>query len=241
MSWSTRELAELAGTTLRAVRHYHDLGLLPEPERRANGYKQYGVRDLVRLLRITRLVGLGFSLAQIAAMDEDEHPPAEALRAIDAELAATIDRLHRVRLELGLILSNHTPVDLPSEVGLAADGVALSDADRALVAVMTRVMGAHRLAAYTDLLRSVPTDPTDAEFDALPADADPAARQDLAARMLPYIRRIRAEHPLVMTRATGARGEERRVVETAAAVMAEFYNPAQRDVIRRVSALLWDE
>ena len=33
MAWSTRQLAELAGTSLRAVRHYHDVGLLPEPER----------------------------------------------------------------------------------------------------------------------------------------------------------------------------------------------------------------
>jgi hypothetical protein len=31
MAWSTRELAELAGTTLRAVRHYHEVGLLAEP------------------------------------------------------------------------------------------------------------------------------------------------------------------------------------------------------------------
>ncbi|WP_433560110.1 MerR family DNA-binding transcriptional regulator [Pseudonocardia xinjiangensis] len=28
MAWSTRELADLAGTTVRAVRHYHDVGLL---------------------------------------------------------------------------------------------------------------------------------------------------------------------------------------------------------------------
>src|SRR5204863_5377681 len=40
MAWSTREIAELAGTSLRAVRHYHEVGLLAEPERRANGYKQ---------------------------------------------------------------------------------------------------------------------------------------------------------------------------------------------------------
>ena len=75
MSWSTREIAELAGTSLRAVRHYHEVGLLAEPERRANGYKQYGVRHLVRLLRVKRLVDLGFSLNQIAeTVDEGEHP-----------------------------------------------------------------------------------------------------------------------------------------------------------------------
>ncbi|WP_286160418.1 MerR family transcriptional regulator [Streptomyces yunnanensis] len=55
MAWSTREIAELAGTSLRAVRHYHEVGLLDEPVRRANGYKQYGVAHLVRLLRIKPL------------------------------------------------------------------------------------------------------------------------------------------------------------------------------------------
>ena len=50
MAWSTRELAELISTTVRSVRYHHQLGLLDEPERLANGYKQYEVRHLVRLL-----------------------------------------------------------------------------------------------------------------------------------------------------------------------------------------------
>jgi hypothetical protein len=53
-------------------------------ERHSNGYKQYGVSYLVRLLRVKRLVDLGFSLSQIAAMGDDDHHPAEALCALDA-------------------------------------------------------------------------------------------------------------------------------------------------------------
>jgi DNA-binding transcriptional MerR regulator len=41
MAWSTPQLAELAGATVNTIRHYHRLGLLDEPERRHNGYKQY--------------------------------------------------------------------------------------------------------------------------------------------------------------------------------------------------------
>ncbi len=48
MTWSTRELATLAGTTVNTVRHYHRVGLLDEPQRMSNGYKQYGVAHLVR-------------------------------------------------------------------------------------------------------------------------------------------------------------------------------------------------
>jgi DNA-binding transcriptional MerR regulator len=241
MAWSTRELAELAGTSLRAVRHYHEVGLMPEPERRANGYKQYGVSHLVRLLRIKRLVDLGFSLSQIAAMGEDDHHPAEALRALDAELAATIERLQRARVELGLILRNHAPADLPPDIGPVAGAAGLSEADRSLVAVMTRVMGPTHLDAYAELLRTAPTDPTDGEFDSLAADADEEVRQDLAERMLPHIRRVRAEHPDLMEPDTEAPRGARFVTETAVAAVQELYNPAQRDVIRRVGALLQAE
>ena len=130
MAWSTRQVAELAGTTVRAVRHYHEVGLLAEPERRANGYKQYGVVHLVRLLRITRLTELGFSLTQIAAMGDTAEHPEQALRALDDELAATIERLRRARVELNVILRRSAPTDLPPEFAPVAGQSTLSDADR---------------------------------------------------------------------------------------------------------------
>ncbi|WDV32001.1 MerR family transcriptional regulator [Streptomyces sp. AD16] len=116
MAWSTREMAELAGVSLRAVRHYHDIGLIEEPERRSNGYKQYGVSHLVRLLRIKRLTALGFSLSQIADMDDDPDsgPDPRDLRALDAELAATIERLQHARAEVGALLRGRAASDLPS-------------------------------------------------------------------------------------------------------------------------------
>ncbi len=130
MAWSTREIAELAGTSLRAVRHYHDVGLLEEPERRGNGYKQYGVAHLLRVLRIKRLSDLGFSLPQIAAMGDAADHPAEALRTLDAELAASIEGLQRARVELGLILRQAAPTDMPPEFAPVVSDATLSDADR---------------------------------------------------------------------------------------------------------------
>lgn len=113
MAWSTREIAELAGTSLRAVRHHHEVGLLPDPARRSNGYKQYGVAHMVRLLRIKRLVDLGFSLTRIAEMGEDDRHPTDALRTLDAELGATIERLARARVELGLSCATTRPPTCP--------------------------------------------------------------------------------------------------------------------------------
>ncbi len=239
MSWSTREIAELAGTSLRAVRHYHDVGLLPEPERRANGYKQYGVAHFIRLLRIKRLVDLGFSLSRIAELGEDDHHPAEALRTLDAELAETIQRLQRARVELGLILRQHVPVDLPADFAPATGAADLSEADRSLTVVMSRVLGPQHLEAYAEMLRGdPPADPTDGRFDSLPADADDATRQGLAERIVPHIRKILVEHPAMAAPDDDAPHGPRFVAAIAATAIQELYNPAQVDVFRRVQALM---
>lgn len=41
--WSTRQLAEAEGVTVRSIRHWHDVGVLPHTWRLSNNYKQYTV------------------------------------------------------------------------------------------------------------------------------------------------------------------------------------------------------
>ena len=53
------DVAKLAGVTVRTLRHYRSIGLLPEPPRDDNGYCSYGIEDLARVLRIKRLASLG--------------------------------------------------------------------------------------------------------------------------------------------------------------------------------------
>jgi DNA-binding transcriptional MerR regulator len=238
MGWSTREVAELAGTSLRAVRHYHHVGLLAEPERRSNGYKQYGVTHLVRLVRIKRLTDLGFSLPQIATMGEADDHPEQALRELDAELGATVSRLQRARAELRLILEKAAPTDLPVEFVPQATVARLSDADRSLVVVLTRVLGPRGLRVYADLLQNTPDEPAASAFDDLPADADEPTRQDLAERLVPFIRAIRTAHPDLPEAGADAPGGARFVDETVAGAMAELYNGAQLDVLRRANEKL---
>ncbi|WP_147680406.1 MerR family transcriptional regulator [Actinomyces ruminicola] len=61
-----KEMADLAGTTTRAVRHYHRLGLLPVPPTTGRGRRDYGIEHLARLLRIRWLADRGLSLTQVA-------------------------------------------------------------------------------------------------------------------------------------------------------------------------------
>ena len=49
------QLASYVGVTVRTVRHYHQLGLLPEPERDHSGYRRYAAEDVIRLRRISAL------------------------------------------------------------------------------------------------------------------------------------------------------------------------------------------
>ncbi len=238
MAWSTRELADLAGTSLRAVRHYHQIGLLPEPERRSNGYKQYGVAHLVRLVRIKRLTELGFSLAQIAALGESDDHPEQALRELDAELASTIERLQRARDELGVLLEHSAPTDLASDFVPPDVAAKMTAADRKLVVVLSRVLGPRGQQVYADMMRETPEHPAATQLDDLAADADEATRADLAERLAPYIRSVREAHPgLDDSRDDAPRGKRfaDKAIDDA---MADLYNPAQLDVLRRAGEIL---
>ncbi|HZU94103.1 MAG TPA: MerR family transcriptional regulator [Microbacterium sp.] len=64
--WSIQEIARLAGTTSRTLRHYDDIGLLPPSRIAHNGYRHYDEQALVRLQRILLLRELGLGLPQIA-------------------------------------------------------------------------------------------------------------------------------------------------------------------------------
>ncbi|WP_091076970.1 MerR family transcriptional regulator [Microlunatus sagamiharensis] len=91
------ELARLAGVSIRTLRHYHQIGLLPEPRRSANGYRDYTASDLVRVLRTRRLVGLGVSLSHIdPALDAGRELELLELR-YTSEIEELTTRLEAIR------------------------------------------------------------------------------------------------------------------------------------------------
>ncbi|MFF2083438.1 MerR family transcriptional regulator [Nocardia sp. NPDC058176] len=234
MAWSTRQLAELAGTTVKTVRHYHQIGLLDEPERAANGYKQYRTEHLVRLLQIKRLSDLEVPLAQIAAMGRADEDPDEAIRVLDAELAGTIERLQRIRAELAVILRHRAPVDVPAGFGhLARD---LSAADRSIIMIYSRLFTPEAMAQLTEMMAH--QDPTDAEFEQLPADADDETIADLARRMAPVIRELRQGHPWAADPAAYAKEGAELTRETMTQMLRDLYHPAQLRVLRRVHSIV---
>jgi DNA-binding transcriptional MerR regulator len=122
------ELAVIVGVTTRAVRHYHRIGLLPEPARQPNGYREYGLRDAVELARIRRLSELGLSLDEVrdvVAADAGREL-VEILRELDADLARQEEAVRERRARLGRLLEQadrcdgRLPAEAPVSPGLAA-------------------------------------------------------------------------------------------------------------------------
>jgi DNA-binding transcriptional MerR regulator len=66
-TFRTREFAQMAGVTPRALRHYDRLGLL-KPKRTGAGYRAYSDRDIERLEQIVALKFIGIPLRKIALL-----------------------------------------------------------------------------------------------------------------------------------------------------------------------------
>ncbi|EWS81583.1 MerR family transcriptional regulator [Brachybacterium phenoliresistens] len=88
------QAAAFAGVTIKTVRHYHRLGLVPEPERDVSGYRRYGPAELLRLVQVRALAGAGVPLAEVGpllAADDDEF--SRAIDGVERQVTARIREL----------------------------------------------------------------------------------------------------------------------------------------------------
>lgn len=110
------QLASYAGVTVRAVRHYHQVGLLPEPERDHSGYRRYGALAVVELTKIRTLADAGVPLSKVAELLEaDEATFAGAVKRIDRSLRDEIKRVQTNRKQIAQLAAGDSLV-VPPEV-----------------------------------------------------------------------------------------------------------------------------
>jgi DNA-binding transcriptional MerR regulator len=110
------QLAAHTGVTVRAIRHYHQRGLLAEPERDASGYRRYGGQAVVDLIKIKTLSDAGVPLARIQELlGAGPEEFAAAVNNIDAALRQKIRELTRSRHRIAELAGGER-LFLPAEV-----------------------------------------------------------------------------------------------------------------------------
>lgn len=188
------QLAAYAGTTVRAVRHYHAIGLLPEPERDHSGYRRYGAAAAVELVRIRTLADAGVPLARVRELLDSG--PAEfeaAVGEIDRRLRAEIRALqeHRERIaqlsagdRLALPAEAVAYLDRMRELGFAAWFVAGERDAWILVAAQLP----DQMPLYMRLKQAQLDDPENVEVlrsiaDTIDGEVDDARLAELADRL----------------------------------------------------------
>jgi DNA-binding transcriptional MerR regulator len=110
------QLAAYAGVTVRAVRHYHAKGLLPEPERDYSGYRRYDAKAVVDLIKIRTLAEAGVPLARVQELlHADEQEFGVAVAEIDRRLRREIRERQEHRRQIAKLAAGDS-LSLPEEV-----------------------------------------------------------------------------------------------------------------------------
>ena len=118
MDWSIQEIAKIAGTTSRTLRHYDDIGLLKPTRTGHNGYRYYDAAALVQLQRILLLRQLGLGLPAISDVLRHE---TDAVRALSGHLDWL--RQEQARLDRQVASVRQTLESLRGEGELVAENM----------------------------------------------------------------------------------------------------------------------
>jgi len=112
------ELAERAGLTAKTIRYYEGIGLMSEPDRHANGYRDYGAdaADRLRFIRDSQAAGLtlaevGEILGMKAAGESTCAHTRDLLARHVADVDAQIERLLATRAELRAMAARADALD----------------------------------------------------------------------------------------------------------------------------------
>ncbi len=115
------QLAQRAGVSTKTIRYYEDIGVLPEPERAANGYRDYDEKSIDRLSFIKDAQASGLSLVEIETVlelreagESSCHHTIAILEAHMAEVDVQLIELGRTRSRLREMIAKAKALD-PSD------------------------------------------------------------------------------------------------------------------------------
>jgi MerR family copper efflux transcriptional regulator len=112
------QLAERSGVSTKAIRYYEDIGVLPEAERAANGYRSYSPVTADRIAFIRDAQTAGLTLVEIQMIlelrDGGEATCGHVIGSLEAhldELDRQMDDLRRTRGRLTDIIARARSLD----------------------------------------------------------------------------------------------------------------------------------
>ncbi len=115
------EVARATGVPTKTIRYYEDIGVLPEPDRADNGYRDYGPGTIDRLRFIRDAQATGLSLTEISSiLDLRGHGETTCHHVIDllerhlSDLDRHIETLHQTRVHLAALTERARGLD-PAE------------------------------------------------------------------------------------------------------------------------------
>jgi DNA-binding transcriptional MerR regulator len=229
------EIAALVGVTSRAVRHYHHIGLLPEPLRQTNGYRTYSLRDAVLLARIRRLAELGLSLEEVRDVlaDDAGRELIEVLGELDADLARQEHEIQQRRRVLAGLLEGPLTPDAPLSPELVellkvapATASPAAAKDREHLTLLDATVGGDEMYAA---LRPLAEDPAMLRLYERLDELDGAAADD--SRIAALANDLAAAVP---DEALAAIPDGGPVATGFGQALLADYPPAQAEVVRRV-------
>ncbi len=191
------DAAAFAGTTPRAIRHYHQIGLLPEPERGGDGRRRYGYDDMIRLLWIRKMSEAGISLDDMRTAFDEARDVEDVLGRLEETLAAQEADIKRQRAAVQRLRAVGSPLGLLSP--LVTDRLshlppgALRPSDLDTLLVTERIFGPLGAAIQASVFITLATHPgLRAEADRL--DAADAALDDTVDPHDPQVEELAARH-----------------------------------------------
>lgn len=232
------QLAKATGLSVRTLRFYADVGLLPEAGRSTSGYRVFGLDAVARARLIRTLRELGVGLDDIKRVLDSEASLVEVATQHAHALDTQIRMLHLQRAVLRAFVRSSDPNELQAMSDLT--GLTAEERRRIVEDYLDAVFGDNRNAVAEALQTGAPELPDD------PTAAQVAAWVELAGLLrdpdfIATSRRM-AEHALAEEPAPDSiRSEVSKAVgETVAPAAKAGMDPASREalaIIERIEAL----
>jgi DNA-binding transcriptional MerR regulator len=169
MDYSIGELARLMGLTVKTIRYYSDIGLVPEARRTESGYRRYDEGGLARLELVRTLRDLGIDLAAIRRIADQRMTLEEVASAHADAIDLHIRQLTLRRAVLRALARNGSR---PQEVRrmTAFARASADEANRIMEEFLAAVFAGREDDPFAERMRAalpvLPPDPSDAQVDA---------------------------------------------------------------------------